>query len=66
MPFSVMEKVLELRREVRMRKQVYRGRVERRQMTQQEADRFLGLMESILADYEAELADGAGEQGKLL
>lgn len=66
MPFSVHEKISELRREVQMRKRVYANRVQRNQMTQQAADRYLGLMEEILRDYEAQESAGAGEQAKLL
>ena len=38
-------------RELRLRRQVYPGRVERGRMTQQQADRELALMEAILAYF---------------
>lgn len=66
MPFSIHEKISELRREVQMRKRVYGNRVQAKQMTQQQADRQLGLMQEILQDYEAQEAAGAGAQVKLL
>lgn len=62
MPFSVQEKVTELRREVQMRKRVYGNRVKALQMSQQQADRQLGLMQEILQDYEAQERAGAGVQ----
>lgn len=38
-------------RELRLRKQVYPGRIERGRMTQQQADRELLMMEAILAYF---------------
>lgn len=66
MPFSVMEKVLELRQELRMRNRVYSRQVGQGQMTVNQARRQTAIMEEILADYEAQLAKTGGEQGELI
>ena len=47
MKFTYREQRIEAEREVRMRKQVYPGRVLTLRMRQGEADRHLALMEAI-------------------
>lgn len=66
MPFSVHEKISELRREIQMRKRVYANRVQSNKMTLDAASRQLGIMEEILRDYEVQERAGSGEQAKLL
>lgn len=46
------EKMVEAQREVRMRETVYERQVLYRRMTQEEADRRLGIMREIADDYQ--------------
>lgn len=46
------EKIAELKREVAMRRVVYDRRVADKRMTRNKADRQIGIIEAIIADYE--------------
>lgn len=52
MGFSNEEKLTELKRELRMRKSVYRAMVEDDRMSAQLAARRIEIMEQIVDDYE--------------
>lgn len=51
-PFSRDDKIGCLRREIKMRRQVYPRWVATQKMKQEDADREIAVMEAILADYE--------------
>lgn len=65
-PFTIREKIQELQRELRMRRQVYARRVQAGQMTQSEADRKTNLLEEILKDYESQERKTGGDQATLI
>lgn len=50
--YTDKEKMVEAQREVRMRESVYERQVLYRRMTQEEADRRLGIMREIADDYQ--------------
>lgn len=66
MPFSVHEKIAEIKKELEMRRQVYPKSIGNGHLTVNQARRQTAIMEEILRDYEAQEAAGAGEQVKLL
>lgn len=66
MPFSVHEKIGEIKKELEMRRQVYPKSIARGHLTVNQARRQTAIMEEILRDYEAQESAGAGEQAKLL
>lgn len=49
--YTKAEKITALEREIRMRKEVFRRRVNAGQMTPQEAKYQIAIFESILVDY---------------
>jgi hypothetical protein len=51
--FTAAEKHRAIRREIEMRKSVYPRRVMAGQMSQNQADKQIALMEAIAADYAA-------------
>ena len=53
-PITLIDKIACLRRELALRRNVYPGRVLRRQMSQENADREMAVMTAILKDYEAQ------------
>lgn len=52
LPITEADKIAALEREIRMRRLVYKGRVDRNLMPQWKADREIAVMESILKDYQ--------------
>lgn len=52
--FTLDHKIAAIQRELGMRRKVYPARVNMRKMTQAEADHETGVMEAILADYQAQ------------
>ncbi|UFP97183.1 hypothetical protein [Gloeobacter morelensis] len=50
--YSLREQIACVKREIAMRKKVYRDKVWKRTMTQSEADREFTLMEAVLATLE--------------
>lgn len=54
--FTAEEKLACARRELAMRERVYEFRIKQGKMTQQLADREIGLMRAIVADYETAAA----------
>lgn len=65
MPFTILDKIACLKREIRMREHVYLARVERKQMTAFLADREIALMRAILSDYEAKHEAEKNKQTRL-
>lgn len=57
-PFNAQEKLDTVRREISMRRRVYPRWVEAGRMKQDKADREIAVMESIAADYEAQVHSG--------
>ena len=53
-PITTIDKIACLRRELALRRNVYPGRVVRRQMSQESADREIAVMTAMLKDYEAQ------------
>jgi hypothetical protein len=53
--YTTEDKIKALRREISMRKNVYRKKVHDQRMTQQEMDYEVGVMQAILMDYERQL-----------
>lgn len=50
--FKDVEKLTELKREIRMRHSVYPRWIARGMLTQDEADRQIAILEAVAADYE--------------
>lgn len=53
-PINRHDKIGELKREIAIRRRVYRDQVFTNRMTREMADRRIAVMEAILADYEAQ------------
>ena len=49
--FTIEEKLAELKRELKLRHQVYPRRIYTRRLSKKRADRQLALLESIIDDY---------------
>lgn len=52
MKFTPEEMIVEVKREVALRKHLYPRWVSEAKMTQHSADRYLGLMQAVLAELE--------------
>ena len=59
-PFSLEELIACVRREVNMRRRVYRLQIREGRMTQAHADREVGMMEAVAAMLERQKAPGLG------
>ena len=64
--FTTAEKLAELRRERRQRERVYARLVEQRKMSRHDADRYVAILDAIIRDYDAKLAEDPQAGGMLL
>lgn len=53
--FTDAEKLAEIKRELEMRRRVYRWQVRNGKLSQEDADRQIGIMTSIKLDYAAKI-----------
>jgi hypothetical protein len=56
--YSREDKIGELKREIAMRRRVYRDQVFTHRLSRETADRRIAIFEAILADYEAQVKAG--------
>jgi len=62
--FDDAMKIAALERELRLRRIVYPGQVQRGSMSKQEADREIAIFEAILRDYRRDLFDEHSDRPK--
>ena len=53
-PFTREDKIGELKREIAVRRRVYRDQVFTHRLSRETADKRIGILEAIIADYEKE------------
>ena len=64
--YTAADKLKEVERELYFRRRVYKGMIERNQMTRKTADKQIAIMEAIAEDYRQQLkADELPLDGKV-